>query len=80
MHHHPAIVGPVIREQVAGLHHDAKLDADGRHDPAGRRVIAAATQPIGWLLIEVGLRLAVPRGSARYSLARDTLVHRSRSS
>ena len=79
MHHHPALVGPVIREQVAALRHDAELDADGRHHAPGRRVIEAATQPIGWLLIEVGLRLAVPRGSARYPLARETLAHRSRS-
>ncbi len=76
MHHHPALVGPVIRERVAGLRHDAESDTDGRRHA---RVIEAATQPIGWLLIEAGLRLAVPRGSARYPLARETLAHRSRS-
>lgn len=79
MHHHAALVGPVIREQIAELHHDAELDADGRRDARGRLGIAAARQPIGWLLIEVGLRLALPRSSARYSLPRDTFAHRSRS-
>ncbi len=79
MHHHPALVGPVIREQVAGLRHDAELHADGRHHAPGRRVIEAATQPTGWLLIEVGLRLAVPRCKTQQRPARETLAHRTRS-
>lgn len=79
MHHHPDLVRSLIREHVAGLQNDAGANAGRRHYPRGPGIIEAVTQPIGWALVEVGLRLAVPRGSGRHPLARDTLAHRSRS-
>ena len=79
MHHHPYLVSSLIREHVAGLQSEAGAKADRPHHPRGLGIIGAVTRPIGWALVEVGLRLAVPRGSGRHPLARDTLAHRSRS-
>ena len=66
MHQHPAVHDAVVRRRVDELRHSAGALTHIRH---GFRLVAAARHGAGWLLVDMGLRLAMPRAGARQSIA-----------
>ena len=62
MYHNPALAGALVRERVAQLQQSAGATAHTRRQQRRPNVIAAARLGTGWLLIDMGLRLAMPRG------------------
>ena len=79
MYQHPALLEPLIRDRVAELRQSgpatariaptAPVTAIGRHNRR-RSLVAAARSGTGWLLVDMGLRLAMPRGGANRPMAR----------
>lgn len=61
MFQHPALVEALIRDRVDERRLSAERGAIGPHGRRPHRAIAAARHGVGWLLIDAGLRLAVPR-------------------
>jgi hypothetical protein len=70
VYQHPAVVGTLIRDRVAELRHAGRAAADGRPEMRQHKRFAAARRGIGWLLVDMGLRLAVPRGGSNHLVAR----------
>jgi hypothetical protein len=66
MFQHPSITEAIARDRIAEATQRAQLTALKR---ASRRpsAVAAARNATGWLLVDLGLRLTVPRHSMRYS-------------
>jgi len=58
----PAVVEVLARDRVRERRQRAQASGLGRRDARGHRFAAAARQGTGWLLVDLGLRLAVPRG------------------
>jgi hypothetical protein len=63
VYQHPVLVDALIRDRVAELRHDAGASACVQTDKRRHKLIAAARRGTGWLLIDMGLRLAMPRTS-----------------
>lgn len=63
MHQHPALVEAQIRDRVAELRHNGQASRRRRPEHRRHRVTEVARRATGWLLIEWGLRLAMPRGA-----------------
>jgi hypothetical protein len=64
MHQNPALVEALARDHVAELQHSAEAAALGRQaDGRSHRVVDAARRRTGWLLVDVGLRLAAGGGA-----------------
>jgi len=66
VHQHPAVQDAVVRSRVDELRKTA-----GAPTHSGRRFrfVAAARRGAGWLLIDMGLRLALPGAGAKHSIA-----------
>jgi hypothetical protein len=64
MIHNPALVDAVARARVADLRQSARSGVRGRGIKRRHRGAEAARQATGWLLVDMGLRLAVPRRAA----------------
>ena len=81
MYPHPTIVEALVRDRVLELRQSAVGQARGRREKRRHRVTAAARHGTGWLLVDVGLRLAVPRGTASNApgAQRSMLSRRGRS-
>ncbi|GAA4538327.1 hypothetical protein [Pseudonocardia xishanensis] len=59
---HPLVVDGLVRDRHAELRRDIEGARLRRVARAARRRPGPARRRVGWLLVEVGLRLAVPRG------------------
>lgn len=70
MYQNPVLVKALVRDRVAELQRSAAAGASHADGPRRPRPIATARQGAGWLLVDVGLRLAVPRGTVNQVLAR----------
>jgi hypothetical protein len=58
----PTLVQALVRDHVAELQQSAEAAALGRQrETRSNRVVDAAKRRTGWLLVDVGLRLATPR-------------------
>lgn len=79
MHPNPVVVEALVRDRVLELRQSAVGRARGRREQRRRRVAAAARHETGWLLVDVGLRLATPRGAADRPMPRSVLSRRGRS-
>jgi hypothetical protein len=62
VYYNPALAGALVRDRVAQLQQSAGATAHPRPRQRRPNVIAAARLGAGWLLIDMGLRLAMPRG------------------
>lgn len=62
MSQNPALVEALAKDRLAELHQATRRC---RRETRPRRVIRAARNETGWLLVDLGLRLAVPRGAIR---------------
>ena len=70
MYPNPAFVQVLATDRAAQLRHAAAVTGGShRRDLRRPRVIPAARRGAGWLLVDLGLRLALPRGAAK-SMAR----------
>ena len=69
MHQHPAVHDAVVRSRVDELRHSAGASTYIRRGKRRFRVVAAARHGTGWLLVDMGLRLAMPRAGAKHSIA-----------
>jgi hypothetical protein len=76
VYHHPALANALIRDRVAELHYSAGATARGAGEnahstraPRRPNVVASARLRTGWLLVEMGLRLAMPRGGTNHPVA-----------
>ena len=71
MYQHPALLEALTRERAAGLRrHGAGETARSRGQKRPRKLVAAARRGTGWMLVDMGLRLAVPRGGTSHPVAR----------
>jgi hypothetical protein len=70
MYQHPTFVQGLIRDRVAELQRTATAAAARRDEPRANRVIVSARRTTGWLLVDMGLRLAVPRAPLNHPAAR----------
>jgi len=65
MHQNPTIADALAHDRVLALRQSARTSARaselGRRVTRPRRVTDAARRGTGWLLVDLGLRLAVPR-------------------
>jgi hypothetical protein len=81
VYHHQALAGVLVRDRAAGLRQSAKsaqsaqsaqraaASARGTRTQHRPGVIASARLRTGWLLVDMGLRLAVPRRGANPPVA-----------
>lgn len=82
MHQHPALVEALISDRVAELRQRGRAPAHMRRERRCHGLVAAARRGTGWLLVDMGLRLAVPRAANNHRVALGaamTLPRRSRS-
>jgi hypothetical protein len=70
MYQNPALVQELIGARVAELRQSAQASARSRSEQRRGHVVAAARRGTGWLLVDIGLRLAVPRNAMTHRFAR----------
>jgi hypothetical protein len=70
MYQNSAVIQALARDSVAELHRTADANARTRCERRPHRVIRAARKTTGWLLIDMGLRLAVPRSAMNRTVVR----------
>lgn len=71
MYQNPAIAETLVRDRVAHLQRSAaKASPVSRRERRRRPIGGAARSAAGWLLVEIGLRLALPRSAVNRSVAR----------
>jgi hypothetical protein len=63
VHQHPALVEALIRDRVADVRQNGQVSRRCRPEHRRHRVTEVARRGTGWLLIEWGLRLSMPRGA-----------------
>jgi hypothetical protein len=63
MHQHPALREALARDRVVALRRSGQASPRIERSHRPDRVSNAARRRTGWLLVEVGLRLAVPRSA-----------------
>ena len=69
MHQHLVVQDAIARSRVDALRHSAGAPGGNRRRARRVRVLAAARHGTGWLLVDMGLRLAMPRAGAKHSIA-----------
>ena len=69
MHQHPAVLETLMKDRMADLRHSAQLTEHMRRERRWRRFTAATRRGTGWLLVDMGLRLAVPRAATHHRAA-----------
>lgn len=70
MYQNPILLQALARDHVAELREGAQAAALSRRENRQRRVIEAARSGAGWGLVELGLRLALPRGAVHHPVPR----------
>lgn len=71
MYQNPAIADALVRARVAELRRSAEARPRSRRVRRRPRVTEAAREATGWLLVEMGLQLAVPRAAVNRSAPRE---------
>jgi hypothetical protein len=66
----PALTHALARERALELRQIAPVRGRGKRRPARHRIVGAARRGTGWLLVDIGLRLAVPPPSMSPPMAR----------
>ena len=82
MQQHPALVEALISVRFDELRRSDWATARLRRENRWHGLVAAARRGTGWLLVDMGLRLAVPRADTNRRVARGAamvLLGRSRS-
>jgi hypothetical protein len=76
MYQNPDLVQALARDHLAELRRAAQRSGRGRHGNRRRSIFLASRQATGWLLVDLGLRLAVPRGVVVHALAHGRAMDR----
>jgi hypothetical protein len=71
MYQNSVVVRAIATARVADLRQAAGPRARDRGDRSGHRSIQTARRATGWLLVDLGLRLALPRGGTKHHVARQ---------
>jgi hypothetical protein len=71
MYQNSGLVRAIAADRAADLRQAAGPRAADRGDRSGDRAIQTARRATGWLLVELGLRLALPRGGRKHRVARQ---------
>lgn len=69
MYQHPAVLEALMRDRVAELRRSGPAPARIGREKRRHRGVAAARYGVGWLLVDMGLRLVTPRGGTSYPVA-----------
>jgi hypothetical protein len=67
---HPALAQALTRDRVAGLRQAAEPSVRPRRDDPGAGVLLATRRATGWMLVDVGLHLALPQRALNRPTAR----------
>jgi hypothetical protein len=70
VYNNPTLIQALARDRAAELRRAAEAAALGKGAHHQQHRIEAARNRAGWLLVDMGLRLAVPRGSLSQPVAR----------
>jgi len=70
VYQHPAFHQALMRDRVTELRDSAGATAHIGREKRQHELVAAARRGTGWLLVDMGLRLAMPRGGADHRVAR----------
>ncbi|HTX30092.1 MAG TPA: hypothetical protein VMD09_01840 [Solirubrobacteraceae bacterium] len=62
---HPTVLDALVEDRVAELRQTAALSARAETAKHRRRPVQSARHGAGWLLVDVGLRLALPHPASR---------------
>jgi hypothetical protein len=62
---HPTWLEALVEDRVAELQRTVEASAGARAEQAGHRPIHAVRQGAGWMLVDLGLRLALPHPAPR---------------
>ena len=65
MQQHPRVYEILAWDRVAELRRTAEISALSRRRAGGSQLIRSARSVAGWLLVDLGLRLASPGGVTR---------------
>ena len=70
MYQNPALLQALVRSRAADLRQSAGAGVRARPRKGRPRIFDAARHGAGWLLVDMGLRLAVSRGALNHPVAR----------
>jgi hypothetical protein len=70
MYQNPAVARAIALDRVASLRQSSQASVLTQGQPGTRSIGRAARQATGWLLVEMGLRLAVPQGTLNHPVPR----------
>jgi hypothetical protein len=68
----PALVEALAQDRLAELRRGAQARSVALQGARTRSILAASRRATGWLLIDVGLRLAVPRAAIGHPQSRGS--------
>jgi hypothetical protein len=71
VYQHPALREALMRDRVAELRDSARTTARTPRDPHLHKLVAATRHVTGWLLVDIGLRLAAPPGGTNHPVSRS---------
>jgi hypothetical protein len=74
VHHHPALAEALISVRFDELRRSDWATAQLRREKRWHGLVAAARRGTGWLLVDMGLRLAVPRADTTRRVARGAVM------
>lgn len=74
MHQHPALVEALIGDRVDELRHSDWATARLRYEKRWHGLVTATRRGTGWLLVDMGLRLAVPRADTDRRVAHGAVM------
>jgi hypothetical protein len=67
---HPALIRAIASDRVADLRHASGCEVRDHRDMPGVRMTWAVRRAAGWLLVDLGLRIALPRRAVKHPVAR----------
>jgi hypothetical protein len=70
VYQHPTLLEALTRDRVAEFRRSAEATGDSRRAKRRHNVVETARRGTGWLLVDLGLRLAMPRGGTNGPVAR----------
>jgi hypothetical protein len=65
MHQNPALVEALGQDRIVDLRQSAQARAISQRETRRHRIAQAARNGTGWLLVDLGLRLAMPSGTMK---------------
>jgi hypothetical protein len=70
MYQHPVLAEAVMKGRLAHIRDSAVATTQVRAAQRRQNLVAAARHGTGWLLVDLGLKLATPRGGTSHPVGR----------